>query len=212
MATNGERCFGQETLEWDQCPGLQRQESRKRILGRLCCDECFYSATYEDQLTGLPNRRSIHRAFADFKSSTEPFGALVVDLSSFKHVNETMGHQTGDEILRHTASFFREHTRESDNYFVGRQGGDEFVAFLKLTGRRSENMPPQERLEAAAVRLSEGFSECQPIRDYNHNIPEDKKLAMKIGGAVWDRHYDLEALLSLADPKGSDNKPIAGQR
>lgn len=209
MAIHGERCFGQEALEWDQCAGLELQGNRKRILGQLCCDQCFYSATYEDQLTGLPNRRSIHKTFNNFRKTYErngvPFGALVIDLSSFKYVNETMGHQTGDEILRHTASFFKQHARESDDYFVGRQGGDEFVAFLKLTGRGGD-MSPQQRLVAATARLAEGYSEYKPVHDYNQNVPEEKKLAMKIGGAVWDG-YDLETLLSVADPK-CKKKPL----
>lgn len=146
MASVNEKCFGQQFLNWEKCAGLEQQEKRQEIIGRLCCDSCIYAATLTDELTQLPNRRSLSEKFEKFAESGQPFGALSIDLSSFKHVNDTFGHQKGDEILVHTARFFQQSIRDEDRFFVSRQGGDEFAALLNLQPRQTEELTPERRL------------------------------------------------------------------
>jgi len=85
-----------------------------------------------DQLTGLPNRRAmlnvIERELARSKRSLSPVSVVMVDLDNFKTVNDTWGHEAGDEVLRVAAKALRASLRESD--WVGRFGGEEFILML----------------------------------------------------------------------------------
>jgi len=88
-----------------------------------------YAATH-DPLTGLANRACL-RSRVDELQATRPqqqVGVLVVDLDSFKRVNDVAGHEAGDEVLRAVARRMRRHVREGD--VLARLGGDEFLAVL----------------------------------------------------------------------------------
>jgi diguanylate cyclase (GGDEF)-like protein len=82
-----------------------------------------------DELTGLPNRRlfadrlSLAIERADRLSSR--LALLVLDLNGFKVINDTMGHQAGDQVLREVSSHLRRSVRASDT--LARLGGDEFI-------------------------------------------------------------------------------------
>ena len=82
-----------------------------------------------DGLTGLFNRSELKRAFVDTRDSSKTgVGVLYLDLDGFKEVNDTMGHHTGDALLREVARRLRTQLRSGDNAL--RLGGDEFVMFL----------------------------------------------------------------------------------
>jgi PAS domain S-box-containing protein len=90
-----------------------------------------YQATH-DPLTGLINRREFERRLdeaVDSAHSEEVVHILFyMDLDRFKAVNDSCGHQAGDNMLREVAALIKEQVRDSD--FVGRLGGDEFGALL----------------------------------------------------------------------------------
>jgi diguanylate cyclase (GGDEF)-like protein/PAS domain S-box-containing protein len=86
-----------------------------------------------DPLTGLLNRRGIASSLSDLfhHSSLKRLGEtalLQIDLDYFKEVNDTFGHEAGDQVLCHVARILEDSVRRSD--FVGRHGGDEFLAVL----------------------------------------------------------------------------------
>jgi diguanylate cyclase (GGDEF)-like protein len=85
-----------------------------------------------DTLTGLPNRALLidraERMLARARRNEMPMAALYLDIDGFKHVNDTFGHATGDELLRVAAARITAVLREADT--VGRLGGDEFVVLL----------------------------------------------------------------------------------
>lgn len=85
-----------------------------------------------DQLTGLPNRRLFRELFdhalAVAKRSQQPMALMFIDLDRFKHINDTLGHPAGDELLRTLGQRLRQVMRGSD--IVGRLSGDEFIALL----------------------------------------------------------------------------------
>ena len=78
-----------------------------------------------DPLTGLDNRRGIERCVAERILQNRPFSIIVFDLNHFKQVNDTHGHQAGDELLKQFASELRGRFRPVDT--PGRWGGDEFL-------------------------------------------------------------------------------------
>ncbi|OOZ14242.1 hypothetical protein BOW25_01860 [Solemya velum gill symbiont] len=87
---------------------------------------------YYDPLTGLPNRRRLveylERAMVESKRSNM-FGALMfIDLDNFKIINDTLGHEQGDVLLKEVANRLTTALREVD--IVARLGGDEFVVIL----------------------------------------------------------------------------------
>ena len=95
-------------------------------------EEVRYLA-YHDGLTGLPNRKSFYEhlegKLAGGRRSRESSWALLfLDLDKFKHVNDTLGHDAGDELLKIMAERLRGCLRKTDNLF--RLGGDEFTIIL----------------------------------------------------------------------------------
>ena len=90
-----------------------------------------YQATH-DPLTGLINRREFERRLDEALDSAHAEEAVhmmfYMDLDRFKAVNDSCGHQAGDNMLREVAVLIKEQVRDSD--FVGRLGGDEFGALL----------------------------------------------------------------------------------
>lgn len=89
-------------------------------------------AASHDNFTGLLNRSSIEKLLRQYMAesnvSKRPFSAIMVDVDSFKSVNDNCGHDIGDRVLIEIANTIRDHIRPSD--FAGRWGGDEFVILL----------------------------------------------------------------------------------
>ncbi|WP_157448830.1 GGDEF domain-containing protein [Deinococcus peraridilitoris] len=90
---------------------------------------------FEDVLTGLPNRRQLNLWLeADLARAQvygEPFSLVVFDLDHFKQINDSFGHETGDVVLRTTASTVKRALRDDSRF--GRWGGEEFVLLLPKT-------------------------------------------------------------------------------
>jgi two-component system, cell cycle response regulator len=83
-------------------------------------------AARTDQLTGLANRRAVDEAMRD--GASRPLAVALIDIDHFKAVNDTYGHDVGDEVLRIVADRLRMALRDAD--VVGRWGGEEFLALL----------------------------------------------------------------------------------
>jgi diguanylate cyclase (GGDEF)-like protein/PAS domain S-box-containing protein len=90
-------------------------------------------ASEHDALTQLPNRRAfqsrLQAAAIRAMKSGRDIGLLLIDLDHFKHVNDSLGHSAGDELLKSVADRLRRGVREGD--FVARIGGDEFAIVLE---------------------------------------------------------------------------------
>jgi diguanylate cyclase (GGDEF)-like protein len=88
---------------------------------------------HSDPLTGLFNRRGFDKLANSIATSSgalgRPMAALLCDIDRFKEINDQFGHEFGDAALRHAANLLRS-AAERDNFVLGRQGGDEFVALL----------------------------------------------------------------------------------
>jgi diguanylate cyclase (GGDEF)-like protein/PAS domain S-box-containing protein len=90
-----------------------------------------------DPLTGLLNRRSFERELNQHINRVQRYGAegaaLVLDIDRFKHINDTLGHNVGDELIVKVAQTLRTRLRDSD--VLARLGGDEFAVLLPRGGR-----------------------------------------------------------------------------
>jgi diguanylate cyclase (GGDEF)-like protein len=140
-----------------------------------------------DPLTGLPNRtlltERIRHCLSLSQRTRDPFAVAVVDLDRFKFINDTLGHATGDTVLREVARRLRNAARDSDT--VARLGGDEFVLLLSGT---------EEAVREVAGRIIESMKVPLHHRDQRIDI------GLSIGVALYPQHgADDLSLLRHAD-------------
>ncbi|MEW9668728.1 diguanylate cyclase [Ammoniphilus sp. 3BR4] len=86
-----------------------------------------YEAHYDD-LTGLPNRRYLQKAFQALKSQNRDLAVLFLDLDRFKSVNDSFGHEVGDKLLKSVAERLQAMVSKRD--VISRLAGDEFIIIL----------------------------------------------------------------------------------
>ncbi|MDX6666782.1 MAG: hypothetical protein QOK04_162, partial [Solirubrobacteraceae bacterium] len=105
---------------------LQDIEERKRFEGQLA------HLADHDPLTGLFNRRRFGREVSRQISYAQRYGGggavLIIDIDNFKQINDTLGHNAGDEVMMEVAHLLRERLRDTD--ILARLGGDEFAVLL----------------------------------------------------------------------------------
>lgn len=120
--------------------------SAKDIDAEKCEEQQLVVAAKMDKMTMLFNRETTMESIRKIlRNESEGSHALfMIDVDNFKNLNDTMGHQTGDEFLIALAATLRKNFRESD--VVGRVGGDEFFAFMR-------NVSEISRIEAKAKEL-----------------------------------------------------------
>jgi two-component system cell cycle response regulator len=131
---------------------LLRARARTLLEFKQYLDTC-QEAAFTDHLTGLANRRRFERQLEREVARTEryghPFCLLMLDIDHFKEVNDTRGHDAGDEALRRVANVIQSGTRGIDT--GARIGGDEFAVILPETDV-ARGLEVAERL-CAAVRV-----------------------------------------------------------
>jgi diguanylate cyclase (GGDEF)-like protein len=100
----------------------------------------LHSLLMRDMLTGLPNRRALMQALPEAMARAErldrPVAVLFLDMDGFKLVNDTYGHEEGDELLRQFGARILGSIRKTD--MAARLAGDEFVVILELLGDESD--------------------------------------------------------------------------
>jgi diguanylate cyclase (GGDEF)-like protein len=148
-----------------------------------------FEATH-DALTGLPNRRYIYEylghALDLAKRHKQRLALLVIDLDGFKKINDTLGHNAGDQVLKEVARRFKRASRASD--FVVRTGGDEFALV-------AENIDLVNSLEHLAQRLVQCLAEPIDIADQSKAT-----VGCSIGIAIYPDHANgLDSLFAAGD-------------
>jgi diguanylate cyclase (GGDEF)-like protein len=144
---------------------------------------------YHDGLTGLPNRASftdhLEESMRRAKRASCPLALLFLDLDMFKRVNDSLGHDAGDRLLRVVADRIRRAVREADMLF--RMGGDEFIVLL-------EDLRGPEEAAMVAGRMLQAVAE--PLQLQHHEIA----VSASIGIALYPRDDVVgERLLKAAD-------------
>lgn len=138
-----------------------------------------------DPLTGLANRRGCEKSIAGEISRAErerkPLSCIMLDIDRFKQVNDTQGHQAGDQVLRELSTMLRQSVRAYD--IVARWGGEEFL--LVLPGADLE----AARMLAERIRLG--------VQKLPTSVPGS--VTISAGAAEFDSDYDFEATLRTAD-------------
>ncbi|PWV95690.1 diguanylate cyclase (GGDEF)-like protein [Paenibacillus cellulosilyticus] len=135
-----------------------------------------------DPLTGLMNRRAMEGVLSKWTATNVPFGLIVMDLDRFKCINDTLGHQVGDEVLKCLANVVQRSVRSSD--ICCRFGGEEFVVLLPH------------------ISADEAFRLAERIRKTMEKepTPANRVITLSLGIAVSPQHgTDSSTLFRLAD-------------
>ena len=168
----------------------QLQRSRQRIM-----DEQFTHAkqvehlAYHDSLTGLPNRslfsELLRQGIAESKRYDRRFALLFLDLDRFKIINDTLGHDVGDELLIEVAKRLSDTLRETDT--VARLGGDEFVVLLP-------EMNDEKQLSEVARKI------LSTVGEPFHLSGQDLRITVSIGISAFPLDgEDEQTLVKNAD-------------
>ena len=121
------------------------------VTDRRAIEARIQHLAFHDALTGLPNRLLIQdrisQAISRAQRSAQKFAVMFIDIDNFKNINDTLGHDAGDDLLRGMAERLLESVRQHDT--IARQGGDEFIVLLdELEGHRGATRVAQKILEA----------------------------------------------------------------
>lgn len=137
------------------------------ITERINAQKQIHNLAYYDLVTGLPNRAQLSEQLRYTlklsKRNNSKFSVLFLDLDHFKQVNDTLGHDAGDELLRQVASRLISVVRETDmiiggneadsdldsQHTVARLGGDEFVVLLSVINRAEDAARVADRIAQA---------------------------------------------------------------
>ncbi len=141
-----------------------------------------------DELTGVCNRRKLFAVLTEeanrFSRTHGPFSVCILDIDFFKQVNDTFGHQAGDQILKEVAQTVHKGLRQIDCF--GRYGGEEFLMIL-----------PQTMLEGAEIKAERVRADIAALR-FNGIEPEFS-VTVSIGVAQCREGEDTEDTIARAD-------------
>jgi len=167
-----------------------REEGKLRAMTESLSarSETLEHAALTDALTGMQNRRyfddALREYLEEFSRIGRPIGLLILDLDHFKQVNDTYGHDIGDEVLRSVAGCLKEFTRYHD--VVARLGGEEFaVVAPNMDDELLMKLAERIRKAVAALTVTSG----------NVRL----RVTTSIGLAVWDGKESADDYYRRAD-------------
>ena len=161
----------------------------KDITGKKEVEKKIFHLAYHDALTNFPNRRSfmnqLRNELINQHQSNDKMSILSIDLDNFKSVNDQLGHDVGDLVLKKAAENIQNAIRPND--IAGRMGGDEFIVLLKKVKDIQET-------KAIVKRILSNFNQAITIGG------QDYFVTCSIGVANYPEHGDSpEELIKNAD-------------
>jgi diguanylate cyclase (GGDEF)-like protein len=153
-----------------------------------------------DSLTGIANRRHFFAGaqpvVAAARRDHEPLAAVMLDIDHFKKINDTYGHQTGDEVIREVVNRIRGNCRSTD--LLARYGGEEFVLLLPGTGTDAAGLAERFRADVAAFPVT---TSSGPV-----------SVSISVGLSYLDPADEIDALLARADKRLYEAKSAGRNR
>lgn len=185
-----------ERAAWRKERTERSRDSVELLRVRLAESE---AGSYVDELTGLKNKnfylKELPGQFADLKKRQRPFCFLLLDLDHFKWVNDELGHQMGDEVLRQTAGTLLDGVRLGHDVGI-RYGGEELLLLIQAPLHNGVLLA--ERLRHAHQERVATLENWAPIRELADERGEPCA-TLSIGVVRADRHDTMEAAIEHAD-------------
>jgi diguanylate cyclase (GGDEF)-like protein len=139
-----------------------------------------------DSLTQLKNRRAIAEISKKLYCDKNEFAVILFDIDHFKRVNDTFGHQAGDEVLKQISDVSSKALRDTDH--LARYGGEEFIIFLPSCKiERAKEIAERVRLDIENINYD--------------NLEEGLKITSSFGVSVYDAKLGLKDIIAEADNK-----------
>ncbi|WP_274628393.1 GGDEF domain-containing protein [Arvimicrobium flavum] len=187
-------------------PLIRRQVVEEDKLRQMTASLSARSLTLEqaaltDALTGIQNRRyfddALREYLTEFDRIEKPVGLMILDLDHFKQINDTHGHNIGDEVLREVAKCLKDMTRYHD--VVARLGGEEFAVV-------APNMDA-ELLLKLAERIRRAIA-ALVVLSGNARL----KITTSVGLAIWDQGESADQFFTRADKMLYEAKRLGRNR
>lgn len=156
-----------------------------------------------DALCDVGNRKAVDETLqfmiSRYQSEKAPFGLMLIDIDHFKRINDTFGHQSGDEVLTSISRALKECVRPED--FVGRLGGDEFAVLLEGLTEQNANL------------VGNRIRSTIELYDFSINSSgESTVVTMSMGLAVAGANDDAVSLYERADQALYKSKQLGRNR
>lgn len=152
--------------------------------------------TYRDALTGLYNRRFFEEELKRLDTKRQlPISIIMADVNGLKIINDSYGHQKGDEVLEKTADILKSSLREED--ILARQGGDEFAVLLPKTSKK----------ECSKI-LSRIKQRTKKVKDNKLQVPVSVAVGMAVKNEI---NEDINEVYQKADDAMYKNKLSASR-
>lgn len=190
------------------------EENRKSLEKRTLEYNAIHDMAFIDALTGLPNRRllndRLNQIILNNKRWKSFSAAVFVDLDKFKTINDTYGHDAGDEVLLGVANRLKACIRDSDT--VARYGGDEFVVLLDNLDGNVKEAEKQAHLVASKLLASLTVPYTLHLREGNKIVQLiEYQIFASLGIAMFDGVIsDKEFILDRADKAMYLSKSMGG--
>ena len=208
----GKSVFGNLTMYWDNIltPVVNDDGETTSILcvsrditKQRMAEEKLRFTSEVDEMTGLMNRRAFKKklktSISKAKESRHKVGLLLIDLDHFKHINDTLGHQAGDHLLKvlskRLANCLKAHDQQFQKHaYISRLGGDEFAVVIESVENDQEIIHVSEKL----------LQQLEAPITYSGKLING---GMSIGGGVFPQDAkDGSGLLKCADTALNDLK------
>jgi diguanylate cyclase (GGDEF)-like protein len=154
------------------------------VIKRQQEEDQLWKLAHYDTLTGLPNR-SFFTTHLEYtiriaKGTQSQFALLFLDIDKFKDINDTQGHEAGDQVLKYIAERIQSCLRKGDTF--ARLGGDEFTILI-------ENINDSEQIKNVCQKICQSFKTRFKINGI------DYPLSASIGISIFPQHGDTAAML-----------------
>lgn len=187
---------------WEEDDSVRMFTYRQNIDAEKRHEDYLFEQMRKDSLTGLLNKAATQDGIRTLLAQ-EPaarFAFFILDVDKFKQVNDRLGHAVGDAVLVEFARVLKAQFREGD--VVGRIGGDEFVAFVRVPGRDTVEKKARELVDALRRDVTTSAGTCPVSASIGVALAPE-------GGRVFETLYrNADAALYRTKERGRDGYTV----